>query len=43
VLSCSNGKEALDLIMHHMPDLVLSDIMMPEVNGITLLRKLKQL
>lgn len=42
VLSCSNGKEALDLIMHHMPDLVLSDIMMPEVNGITLLRKLKQ-
>ena len=42
MLSCSNGKEALDLIMHHMPDLVLSDIMMPEVNGITLLRKLKQ-
>ena len=28
--------------MSHMPDLVLSDIMMPEINGITLLKKLKQ-
>lgn len=42
VLSCSNGKEALEIIMSHMPDLVLSDIMMPEINGITLLKKLKQ-
>ena len=42
VLSCSNGKEAMEIIMSHMPDLVLSDIMMPEVNGITLLKKLKQ-
>jgi len=42
VLSCSNGKEAMEIIMSHMPDLVLSDIMMPEINGITLLKKLKQ-
>lgn len=42
VLSCSNGKEALEIIMSHMPDLVLSDVMMPEINGITLLKKLKQ-
>lgn len=42
VLSCSNGKEALEIIMSHMPNLVLSDIMMPEINGITLLKKLKQ-
>ena len=42
VSSCSNGKEALEFIRQHMPDLVLSDIMMPEINGITLLRKLKQ-
>ena len=42
VSSCSNRKEALEFIRQHMPDLVLSDIMMPEINGITLLRKLKQ-
>lgn len=42
ILSCSNGKEAIEIIMSHMPDLVLSDIMMPEINGITLLKKLKQ-
>lgn len=42
VLSCTNGKEAMGTIMAHMPDLVLSDVMMPEINGTTLLRKLKQ-
>lgn len=37
-----NGKEALALILENAPDLVISDIMMPEMDGITLCRKIKQ-
>ncbi len=36
-----NGKEALDFILKEKPDLVVSDIMMPEMDGITLCRKIK--
>ena len=40
--TCSNGREAYDMILRDTPDLVLSDIMMPEMDGLTLCRKLKQ-
>ncbi|WP_342088667.1 ATP-binding protein [Dyadobacter sp. OTU695] len=40
-LIASNGVEALDLIRNHRPALVLSDIMMPEMDGIGLLRAVK--
>lgn len=39
---CSNGKEALDAIFRKIPDLVISDVMMPEMDGITLCQKIKQ-
>ena len=39
---CTNGKEALALILQKTPDLVISDVMMPEIDGITLCRKIKQ-
>jgi signal transduction histidine kinase/ligand-binding sensor domain-containing protein/DNA-binding response OmpR family regulator len=39
---CANGKEALTSILEHNPDLVISDIVMPEMDGITLCRKVKQ-
>jgi signal transduction histidine kinase/ligand-binding sensor domain-containing protein/CheY-like chemotaxis protein/AraC-like DNA-binding protein len=39
---CSNGKEALKEVLKQMPDLIVSDIMMPEMDGLTLCRKIKQ-
>jgi len=42
VVTASNGKEALKKIDTVMPTLVLSDIMMPEMDGIQLLKTLRQ-
>lgn len=36
-----NGKEGLEKIRNNKPDLVLLDIMMPEMNGLEVLEKLK--
>lgn len=41
VVECRNGKEALDSILHQVPDLLLSDIMMPEIDGFELCRKIR--
>jgi signal transduction histidine kinase/ligand-binding sensor domain-containing protein/AraC-like DNA-binding protein len=37
-----NGKKALELALKEMPDLIISDVMMPEMDGIGLVRKVKQ-
>lgn len=37
-----NGKIAWEYILKEKPDLVISDIMMPEMDGITLAKKMKQ-
>ncbi len=42
VLVCSNGKEALDVVKQYCPDLILSDIMMPEMQGDELCIAIKQ-
>lgn len=39
---CANGKEALAMILKKAPDLIISDIMMSEMDGLTLCRKIKQ-
>lgn len=41
VLEACNGKDAFDLTIEHVPDLVVSDIMMPEMDGIELCRLIK--
>ncbi len=43
VVQASNGKEAYDLVVQRPVDLVLSDVRMPEMDGLTLLGHLKQL
>lgn len=41
ITECSNGKEGLAAVLKTMPDLVISDIMMPEMDGTTLCSKIK--
>jgi len=38
----TSGKEALELLEQHEIDLILADVVMPEMDGITLCRKVKQ-
>lgn len=41
VKEASNGKEGYEMAVHKQPDLILSDIMMPVEDGISLLKKIK--
>ena len=43
VLTAESGKVALELVRSHRVQVVLTDLMMPGVSGIELLRALKQL
>jgi len=42
VLLAKNGKEALEIASKHRPDLILSDIRMPVMDGIQLLQELRE-
>ena len=42
VTTCANGREALEHIFHHAPDIIVSDIMMPVMDGLELTRTIKQ-
>ncbi len=41
VIESVNGREAYELILKEKPNIVISDVMMPEMDGITLCKKLK--
>lgn len=41
IILSSNGEEALKTIYSDMPDLVISDVVMPKMDGIDLLKKIK--
>jgi PAS domain S-box-containing protein len=43
VLAAANGQEALDVVAQHEVDLVLTDVIMPEMGGEALLRRLRAL
>lgn len=42
VLTAADGVEALDLAKSHAPDIVVSDVMMPRMNGYELCRTIKE-
>jgi len=42
IVSASNGEEALDIISQNMPDLIILDVMMPKLDGITTCIRIRQ-
>lgn len=42
IQSAINGKEALEMIKNDLPELIISDVMMPELDGINFCKKLKE-
>jgi len=42
VLTASNGKEALQIANERVPDLIISDVMMPLMNGFEFFKEIKQ-
>lgn len=41
ILEASNGRLGWEIILEHMPDLIVSDIMMPDMDGIELCKTIK--
>lgn len=41
-LTASNGMEGLDVVEEHSPDLIICDIMLPELDGYEILEKLRE-
>jgi two-component system chemotaxis response regulator CheY len=41
-LNAENGRQALDILAHEWVDVIISDINMPEMNGLELLTRLKK-
>jgi len=42
VLEASNGEEGLALALAHQPSLILLDVLMPKMDGLTMLKQLRQ-
>jgi two-component system, OmpR family, phosphate regulon response regulator PhoB len=38
----SDGNQALEYVAHHRPDLVILDVMMPDIDGLEVLRRLRE-
>ncbi len=42
VLKAENGEKGLDLALKYHPDLILLDILMPKMDGLTMVRRLRE-
>ena len=42
LLTASDGKEAMDMVESHRPDLIFLDVMMPEMTGYEVCRRVKE-
>jgi CheY-like chemotaxis protein len=43
IITCESGKHALEIIITFRPDVVISDILMPEMDGYAFIRRLRAL
>lgn len=43
VITAATGLEALTAVKHYQPDLVLMDIMMPKMNGLETIQRIRQI
>ena len=43
VRTASNGKEAVEVAAEDKPDIVITDLIMPEMNGVEVCRKIKEM
>ncbi|HEY3402482.1 MAG TPA: two-component regulator propeller domain-containing protein, partial [Ohtaekwangia sp.] len=41
ILEAPNGKQGLDIAIKHLPELIVCDVMMPEMDGVELCRRIK--
>jgi len=42
VITAENGREALEILSQQMPDMIICDIMMPEMDGYTFVERVRQ-
>jgi len=42
ILECKNGEEALEILKEKTVDIIITDICMPRIDGITLIKKIKE-
>lgn len=42
IIEASNGKEGLEKVVETLPDMVISDVMMPVMDGLEMIRQIKQ-
>lgn len=42
VFTASNGEEAFELYQNHRPDIVITDVKMPKLNGLELIKKIRK-
>ncbi|WP_060826298.1 response regulator transcription factor [Sulfurospirillum cavolei] len=42
VFTASNGEEAFELYQNHRPDIIITDVKMPKLNGLELIKKIRK-